>query len=150
MADELSLEERVELAEGQYKTIQDMYIRLAADFDNYKKRNSTISQDKYNDGVNDLATDILPVIDSLELAISQQADEAHREGLLLVKKSFVDIMAKYGVVEIEALGNKFDPKLHEAVMHQPDEANPGMVIKVLRTGYIRNGKVLRATMCVVS
>lgn len=150
MAEELSLEERVELAEGQYKTIQDMYIRLAADFDNYKKRNSTISQDKYNDGVNDLATDILPVIDSLELAISQQVDEAHREGLLLVKKSFVDIMAKYGVVEIEALGNKFDPKLHEAVMHQPDEANPDMVVKVLRTGYIRNGKVLRATMCVVS
>lgn len=125
------------------------YVRLQADFENYKKRNRETATVMYEEGVADVISDVLPTLDYLEMAIVSQKDESFRQGLELVKKAFLDAMSKYGVEEIEALGKEFDPNVHEAAMNRDDPDNAGKVVDVLKKGYIRNGKVLRHPLVVV-
>ena len=132
----------------KYDTLYNQFIRLQADFDNYKKRNAQLSTTMYNDGINDAISAILPTIDSLDMAINAQKDEEHKKGIELVKKAFIDALKKFDVVEIDAQGD-FNPNLHEAVMSKDDPENAGKIIQVLRAGYKRGDKVLRHTMCVV-
>ncbi len=132
----------------KYDTLYNQFIRLQADFENYKKRNAQLSSQMYNDGVNDAISAILPTIDSLDMAINAQKDEEHKKGIELVKKAFMDALKKFDVEEIEAQGD-FNPNLHEAVMSKDDPDNAGKIVQVLRAGYKRGDKVLRHTMCVV-
>ena len=125
------------------------YVRLQADFENYKKRNKETAKVMYEEGVADVIEGILPTLDNLEMAILSQKDESFRQGLELVRKAFLDALARYGVQEIEALGKEFDPNVHEAVMNRDDPENAGKVVEVLKKGYIRNGKVLRHPLVVV-
>lgn len=125
------------------------YVRLQADFENYKKRNRETATAMYEEGVADVISDVLPTLDYLEMAIVSQKDESFRQGLELVKKAFLDALSKYGVEEIEALGKEFDPNVHEAAMNRDDPDNAGKVVDVLKKGYIRNGKVLRHPLVVV-
>lgn len=121
------------------------YVRLQADFENYKKRNRETATVMYEEGV----ADVISTLDYLEMAIVSQKDESFRQGLELVKKAFLDALSKYGVEEIEALGKEFDPNVHEAAMNRDDPDNAGKVVDVLKKGYIRNGKVLRHPLVVV-
>ena len=132
----------------KYDTLYNQFIRLQADFENYKKRNAQLSSQMYNDGINDAISAILPTIDSLDMAINAQKDEEHKKGIELVKKAFMDALKKFDVEEIEAQGD-FNPNLHEAVMSKEDLDNAGKIVQVLRAGYKRGDKVLRHTMCVV-
>ena len=132
----------------KYDTLYNQFIRLQADFENYKKRNAQLSSQMYNDGINDAISAILPTIDSLDMAINAQKDEEHKKGIELVKKAFMDALKKFDVEEIEAQGD-FNPNLHEAVMSKDDPDNAGKIVQVLRAGYKRGDKVLRHTMCVV-
>ena len=132
----------------KYDTLYNQFIRLQADFENYKKRNAQLSTTMYNDGINDAISAILPTIDSLDMAINAQKDEEHKKGIELVKKAFMDALKKFDVEEIEAQGD-FNPNLHEAVMSKDDPDNAGKIVQVLRAGYKRGDKVLRHTMCVV-
>lgn len=125
------------------------YVRLQADFENFKKRNRETARTMYEEGVADVVSDVLPTLDYLEMAITSQKDESFRQGLELVKKAFLDALAKYGVEEIEAIGKEFDPNIHEAAMNRDDPENAGKVVDVLKKGYIRNGKVLRHPLVVV-
>ena len=125
------------------------YARLQADFENFKKRNRDTAKVMYDEGVADAIEGILPTLDNLEMAILSQKDESFRQGLELVKKAFLDALAKFGVEEIDALGKEFDPNTHEAVMNKDDPENAGKVVQVLKKGYIRNGKVLRHPLVVV-
>lgn len=125
------------------------YVRLQADFENFKKRNRETARTMYEEGVADVVSDVLPTLDYLEMAIASQKDESFRQGLELVKKAFLDALAKYGVEEIEAFGKEFDPNIHEAAMNRDDPENAGKVVDVLKKGYIRNGKVLRHPLVVV-
>ena len=132
----------------KYDTLYNQFIRLQADFENYKKRNAQLSSTMYNDGINDAIAAILPTIDSLDMAINAQKDEEHKKGIELVKKAFMDALKKFDVEEIDAQGD-FNPNLHEAVMSKDDPDNAGKIVQVLRAGYKRGDKVLRHTMCVV-
>ena len=132
----------------KYDTLYNQFIRLQADFENYKKRNAQLSSTMYNDGINDAISAILPTIDSLDMAINAQKDEEHKKGIELVKKAFMDALKKFDVEEIDAQGD-FNPNLHEAVMSKDDPDNAGKIVQVLRAGYKRGDKVLRHTMCVV-
>lgn len=125
------------------------YVRLQADFDNYKKRNKETAKVMYEEGVADVIEDVLPTLDYLEMAISSQKDDSFKQGLELVKKAFLDVLSKYGVQEIDAMGKEFDPNVHEAAMNKDDPDNAGKVVGVLKKGYIRNGKVLRHPLVVV-
>ena len=125
------------------------YVRLQADFENYKKRNRETAKVMYEEGVVDVIEGILPTLDNLDMAIISQKDESFKQGLELVKKAFLDALAKFSVEEIDALGKEFDPNVHEAVMNRDDPDNAGKVVEVLKKGYIRNGKVLRHPLVVV-
>lgn len=136
-------------ADDAAKELFAKYVRLQADFENYKKRNRETAAVMYEEGVADVVSDVLPTLDYLEMAIASQKDETFRKGLELVKKAFLDALAKYGVEEIDALGKEFDPNFHEAAMNRDDPENVGKVVEVLKKGYIRNGKVLRHPLVVV-
>ena len=136
-------------SDEKYDTLFNQFVRVQADFDNYKKRNASLGTSMYNDGVNDTIVAILPTIDSIDMAIAAQKDEDNKKGIELVKKAFMEILKKFNVEEINALGEEFNPQIHEAVMSKDDPDNEGKVIQVLRAGYKRGDKILRHTMCVV-
>ena len=141
--------EKKQKQDEKYDNLYNQFIRLQADFDNYKKRNASIASSMYADGFNDAMIAIFPTIDSLDNAINTQSDESIKKGLELIKKAFLDMLNKYEIEEIEALGKDFDPNFHEAVMNKDDPENAGKVVQVFRAGYKRGDKVLRHTMCVV-
>lgn len=145
----VATEEEDNSTDSAYNELFAKYLRLQADFENYKKRNRETAKVMYEEGVADVIEGILPTLDNLEMAILSQKDESFRQGLELVKKAFLDALARYGVEEIDALGKEFDPNIHEAVMNKDDPENAGKVVQVLKKGYIRNNKVLRHPLVVV-
>lgn len=149
LEDEGEAKEQEDTRDSAMKELFSKYVRLQADFENYKKRNKETAKVMYEEGVADVVSDVLPTLDYLEMAIASQKDESFRQGLELVKKAFLDALSKYGVEEIEALGKEFDPNVHEAAMNKDDPDNAGKVVQVLKKGYIRNGKVLRHPLVVV-
>jgi molecular chaperone GrpE len=129
------------------------YMRLAADFQNYKKRTEKERFERYTEGKKDLAADLLPVLDNFERAVSDemQQDPAVAEGLEMILRQLRDVLAKNGVTEIEALGADFDPNLHHAVvMEDSKEYESGKVCEVLQKGYTAGEKIIRPSMVKVA
>ena len=131
---------------------EDRLKRLMAEFDNFKKRSSKEREGLYNSLVSDIFSSLLPVIDNLEKAVEAKTeDEAYKQGVELVLKQFKDVLAANGVQEIEAVGQVFDPELHEAVASVTDENLGEKVIKEeYRKGYKIGSKVIRHSMVVVA
>lgn len=136
--------------EEKYNALYDKYIRLQADFDNFKKRNSATASTMYANGVSDVIEEILPVLDYLDMAIAAQKEEGQRKGIELVKNAFMEILKKHGVEEMVCLGEVFDPNKHEAVMKREDSENSGKIVEVVKKGYQREGKILRHPMVIVA
>lgn len=134
----------------KYNTLNAQYIRLQADFENFKKRNAATASLMYTSGISDVVVEILPVIDYLDMAIGAQKDEEQRKGIELVKNAFMNALEKFGVSELDPTGEDFDPNKHEAVMQRQDKQNSGKVIEVVKKGYQRDGKILRHPMVVVA
>ncbi len=135
---------------------RDEYLNLAqrvkADFENYKRRNQSVREDAYTDGVRDTLEKFLPVLDNLERAVCAEGPEnALRDGVQLVLRQFCTVLASFGVEEIPAQDYAFDPNVHHAVMQESaEDCESGKVIGVLQKGYTHNGKVLRYSMVKVS
>ena len=131
---------------------EDRLKRLMAEFDNFKKRSSKEREGLYNSLVSDIFSSLLPVIDNLEKAVEAKTeDEAYKQGVELVLKQFKDVLVANGVQEIEAVGQVFDPELHEAVASVTDENLGEKVIKEeYRKGYKIGSKVIRHSMVVVA
>lgn len=127
------------------KVSDETYMRLAADFDNFKRRNATAVSNSYSDGKIEVIKSILPVEDNIERAIASITDESSRKGVELIKRQFDDILKKLNVVEIESLNAPFDPELHNAVMQceaeKPEDADK--CVEVFQKGYTMDGKVIR-------
>ncbi len=140
-----------EAAQAAEQTVPlSQYARLQADFENFKKRNRETASRMYEEGVADMIKDVMPTIDNLDTAISFQKDEANKKSLELVRKAFLDVLAKHGVEEMSALGEDFDPNKHEALLNRDDgPEKSGKVVDVLQKGYTRGGKVLRYPKVVV-
>ena len=132
----------------------DKYMRLYAEYDNFRKRSQKEKEGTYADAYIDALTQILPVLDNLERAAQYgngDSDSPLAKGLELTLKSFADTMEKMGVSEIPALGEKFDPNVHNAVMHVDDESfGENEVVEVLMKGYVRGDKVIRYSMVKVA
>jgi len=150
---EQSLEERLVDAEAK----RDEYLadlqRLAADFDNYRKRTARDQESLVARAAERLVQGLLPVLDDLERAL-QAADEHEEakleEGVALVHRELTDLLRKEGVAEIETDG-AFDPHVHEALLAQPvDDAAQGQVIQVLQKGYRLGDRVLRPARVIVA
>ena len=133
---------------------KDKYLRLQAEFDNFRKRTLREKMALIESGGSDVWKAVLPVLDDMERAIaaSEKSEDiaALREGERLIYNKFVDIMRQKGVVEIEALDATFDPDLHEAVARfAAGEEKSGKVIDVVQRGYKQGEQVLRYTKVVV-
>lgn len=144
---------RAEL-EAKLGEAEDKYLRLYAEYDNFRRRSQKEKEGLYSDAYVDALTQILPVLDNLERAAQYGADDAESpvaKGLEMTLRSFIETMEKMGVSEIKALGEKFDPNLHNAVMHVDDESlGENEVVEVFMKGYARGDKVLRYSMVKVA
>ncbi|MBQ8151558.1 MAG: nucleotide exchange factor GrpE [Firmicutes bacterium] len=143
---EAKAEEASEKAEQEDESTR--YMRLMADFQNYKKRVAKEKTDLYQYANEKIVTELLAVLDNFERALEQEAgDEGFKEGMQLIFKQLTDVLEKSGLAEIAALGEDFDPNLHNAVMTEAsEEYESGKVSGVLQKGYTLNGKVIRPTM----
>ena len=133
---------------------RDKYLRLQAEFDNFRKRTLREKMALVESGGSDVWKAILPVLDDMERAIaaSEKSEDitALREGEKLIYNKFVDIMRQKGVIEIEALNTDFNPDLHEAIARfAAGEEKSGKVIDVVQRGYKQGEQVLRYTKVVV-
>lgn len=141
--------EEVKEVEDDFK---DKYLRVLAEFDNFKKRTQKEKGDLYDFTLCEVVSKILPVYDTLKLALTHETqDEALKTGLDLTLKQFEKVFSDMNVSEIEALGKTFDPNLHNAVMHIDDE-NYGEkeIVEVFQVGYKMNEKVIRYSMVKVA
>ncbi len=129
---------------------KDMLQRLQAEFDNFRKRNAESVKLARQDGGNEMIVAMLPILDSVDRALSMITDESTKVGVNLIGKMILDVFGKYGVKEIDAQGVEFDPSLHNAVMQVEDAQNAGKVVEVMQKGYTRNGKVIRYAMVKVA
>ena len=140
--------ETAEAAEEVPTVPKEQFLRLAAEYDNYRKRTAKEKEAIYADAKIDTVTAMLPVYDNLERALAQYKDEdaesPHRKGVEMVFTQFKESLNKLGVETMDAVGQPFDPEKHNAVMHVEDEsAGENTVVEVLQQGFTLGGKVLR-------
>ena len=150
--DIIELKKTIETQKIQLEELDDRFKRVAAEFENYKKRSSKERETLYNSLKSDVILTILPVVDNLEKAVDAKTeDENYKQGVELVLKQLKDVLALNGVKEIETIGKAFDPELHEAVASVEDENLGEKEIKEeYRKGYILGSKVIRHSMVVVA
>ncbi len=144
-------------AAAELTELKDRHLRLAAEYDNHRRRTLKERQDLLNYGNEALIKELLATVDNLERALShaRQGEEGiDREKLLegveLTHRSLLQTLAKFGVERIEAKGQPFDPKRHEAVRQVPAGDSPGTIIDVLQSGYLLRDRLLRPALVVVS
>lgn len=130
----------------------DKYLRLAAEYDNYRKRTTKEKEGIYADAKMDTVKPFLDVADNLDRAVSQfEEGDPHRQGMELICKQFAAVLEKLGVTEIAALGQPFDPEKHNAVMHIDDENYAeNTVAEVFQKGYQMGDRVVRFAMVKVA
>ncbi|MBR7146925.1 MAG: nucleotide exchange factor GrpE [Oscillospiraceae bacterium] len=131
---------------------KDKYLRLAAEYDNYRKRTAREKESIYADAKTNTVREFLAVYDNLECGVSQyEVDSPHRQGVEMIFKQFKEILAKLGVTEMDALGKPFDPELHNAVMHIEDPSlGENVITEVFQQGFMLGGKVLRVAIVKVA
>jgi molecular chaperone GrpE len=126
--------------------------RVQADFENYRKRMLREQTEAINHANEGLLEQLLPVVDTFELALSQfgHADEKVRKGVELVFSELVSVLEKAGLERIDDVGVAFDPNIHEAVLHEGGDGGEPIVTDVVRTGYRLKGRLLRPAMVKVA
>lgn len=140
------LEEQKENAQAQ----NERYLRMMAEYDNFRRRSAQEKDGIYADACTDVLTEILPVVDALELAIRYGGDgEKVMQGIQMTLNKFNEVLAKLGVTPVETA--TFDPNLHNAVMHvEDDEHGEGEILEVFQKGYKKGDKVIRYAMVKVA
>ena len=142
--------EPTELEKAQKAQAQEheQYLRLAAEYDNFRKRTQRAKDAIYQDAMSDTAKKFLPVYDNLERALkTETADEAFRKGVEMTMTELTKIMDGIGIKAFGAAGEPFDPEKHNAVMHIDDESlGDNVVAEVFQTGFAMGDKVIRFAM----
>ena len=152
-ADEIiELKKQIESQKVQIDETEDRLKRVAAEFDNYKKRNTKERDGLYNSLIADIVSNFLPILDNLEKAVEAETkDEEYKKGIELVLKQFKDVLSARGVTEIETVGKTFDPELHEAVSSVQDETKGEKeIVQEYRKGYMIGNRVIRHSMVIVA
>lgn len=141
-----NLKELISKKEDENKELLDRMQRLAAEYDNFRKRTQKEKEKIYSDALADVVSNFLPVVDNLERAIkAAEAEEGQgmKEGVTLIFRQFSDILGKLGVKPIEAVGAAFNPELHNAVMHVEDESlDQNSVVEEFQKGYIYKDEIV--------
>jgi len=152
---EQDLQAALENSSREKEQIQDQLLRLRADFDNFRKRVTKEKADMIQYGNEALLKDLLPVIDNVERVLSYSLKEQNwkslQEGIELVLSDLRKTLAPWGLEAIQAVGNPFDPNLHEAIQRvENEEANPNTVLEECQKGYLHRGRLLRPSLVVVA
>lgn len=142
----------VEVLTKKAEELNDKYLRLFAEFDNYKKRTAKEKQETYSDATAKNVLEILPVIDNFERALAAETSDAEfKKGVEMIYGQLNDVIKKLGVTEIEALGTEFNPEIHYAIKQVEDESfGENTVCEVFQKGYMLGDKVVRHAMVVVA
>lgn len=142
----------VEQLQQTIREKDDQYLRLLAEYDNYRKRSQKEKENAWASAKADTIKELLPVYDNLERALKQETcDEAYAKGVEMTMNQLKSVLEKLGVEEIPAQGQPFDPNVHNAVMHMEDEAfGENMVAEVFRAGFKLGEKVIRHALVKVA
>ena len=133
---------RAELAEKD-----DKYLRMAAEYDNFRRRSREEREATYEAAMADTVSELLPIIDNLERAANYDDGEKVKEGLGMTLKAVNSVFSSMGIESVGAVGDTFDPNLHNAVMHVEDDAfGEGEIVDVFEKGYKKNKRVIRFAM----
>ena len=149
------IEEKAEQAEVQQEEdYKDKWLRLMAEYDNYRKRTIKEKDMMYSDGIVSAITDFLPLIDNIDRCVESSKDTKDKgllEGIELIRKQAEDVLSKLSIESIDAVGEIFNPDIHNAVMHiEDDEHEPGTVVEEFQKGYKMGDRVIRYSMVKVA
>ena len=145
------LKATLEDKEKEIAELNDKYLRLYAEYDNFRRRSAKERENIYFDAKSDTLKNVLPILDNMERATAYTEADKILDGMNLILKSFNENFNKMDVKEIEALGKTFDPNVHYAVMHVEDENfGENEVVEVLQKGYMCGDKVIRYAMVKVA
>ena len=145
------LKEKLEKAEAERVATNDKYLRMIAEYDNYRKRSTKEKESAYAEAYCDAIGAILPVIDNLERALAYSEGETLTEGVRMTLKHFESVMEHLGMTAYGARGDEFDPKIHNAVMQTEDsELGENRIAAVLQKGYCKGEKIIRHAMVTVT
>ena len=137
---------------GDYAALNDRYLRLCAEYDNFRKRSQKEKDALYGDVRANTLKEFLPVYDNLVRALAQPTeDEAYKKGVEMIMAQFKSTMEKLGVSEMDCLGKTFDPAFHNAVMHVDDpEKGDNEIVEVFQQGFVMGEKIVRHAMVKVA
>ena len=139
--------EEIENLKAEIKEKDDKYLRMAAEYDNFRRRSREEKQATYDGAMADTVSQILPIIDNLERAALYDDLEKVKEGLVMIAKAIEGSLSSLGVEEVGRSGEKFDPNLHNAVMHIDDENfGENEIVEVFQKGYKKGNKIIRFAM----
>lgn len=147
--DAAALQQELESATAKAEEYLNLAQRVQADFDNFRRRNESVRSDAFADGQRNVITAMLPVLDNLERALEAagKSDDPLRTGVEMTLRQLRDALTKLGVTPIDRLGEKFDPRVENAILQgTPEEGAPGSVCAVLQKGYMMGSFVLRHAM----
>ena len=148
-----SLKAKLETAENKAAELKDQLLRTAAEYDNYRKRTAREADQKFNDGVSHAVTQILTILDTLDMAAEAEcSDENYKKGVLMTLDKAAKAFETLHITEIEALGQPFDPQLMNAVQQVPPEEGQesGTVVRVFQKGYKIGDRIIRHATVVVA
>ena len=143
---------QIDEMETALQEVNDKYVRLFAEYDNYRKRTAKEKTETYNNATAKCIENLLPVVDSFERSVeSECSDENFKNGMKMIFKQLTDILAKMNVSEVEALGAEFDPNVHNAISRQDNtDYASGHVCMVYQKGYKLGDKLIRPAMVAVA
>lgn len=145
------LNKKLEAANAELASANDKYMRMIAEYDNYRRRTAKEKDGIYADAYADALKGILPIIDNLERAVGYNEAEALQKGLSMTLKGAEDALSKMGITAFGEKGETFDPEKHNAVMHIEDEEHgEGEITEVYQKGYAKGDKILRFAMVIVA
>lgn len=144
-----SLNEIIKGLEAEKAETNDKYLRVLAEYDNFRKRTQKEREALYQDAYIDAISALLPIVDNVEMALKFTVDENDKKGIEMIVSSVHQTLEKMGVSEVET--KTFDPNLHNAVMHVDDESlGEGEIVEVFQKGYVRGDRVIRYAMVKVA
>ena len=145
------LRAQLEQLQAELDAANDKYLRMIAEYDNFRKRSAKEKESIYADAQSDAVQNILPIGDNLARAAQFTDPASVSKGIAMMQKSFEEALGKMGITEIEAQDKEFDPNWHNAVMHVEDEAfGENVVVEVLQKGYRKGDHVVRYAMVKVA
>ncbi len=146
---EVTLENALAEKEAELAALQDKYLRLAAEYDNFRRRSQKEREGIYTDAVADAVRELLPIADNLERAVASgsQDSEGLAQGLSMTLKALEESLSRLGVESYGVSGDSFDPNLHNAVMHEEDpDQEENRITDVFQRGYRKGERIIRHAM----